>query len=141
MEDWRSKALALFPELEYEITRNQGGPIGLWPELYFALTAAYQETPANEDLIGRIYDYAAWCLQQPETGDLESDLSNAMAVGFIEDLPLDRNVSADLYRRLSLETFEGCESLFRHHLSEDEYRKLRSDFIRRKKDFTGRSRI
>jgi hypothetical protein len=29
MEDWRSKALERFPELEYEINRNQGGPQAL----------------------------------------------------------------------------------------------------------------
>jgi len=74
--------------------------------------------------------------EQPETGDAETDLSGAVAVGFIESLPLDQRVSDDLYRWLSVETFEGCESLFRRHLSEEEYRKLHSDFIRNKKGFT-----
>ncbi len=139
MEDWRSKALTSFPELEYEITRNQGGPIGLWTDLHSALASAYRATPTNEELIRRIYDFAAWCFRRPETGDAETDLSSAAAVGFIESLPLDQVVSDDLYRWVSVETFEGCESLFRHHLSEEEYCKLHSDFIRKKKGFTGTS--
>ena len=139
MEDWRSKALTNFPELEYEITRNQGGPIGLCTDLHIALLAAYRASPINDSLIRRIYDYAAWSFRQPETGDTETDLSNAVAVGLIESLPLDQRVSDDLYRWLSVETFEGCEGLFRRHLSEEEYRKLHSDFIRKKKGFTGTS--
>jgi hypothetical protein len=137
MEEWRSKALTSFPELRHEITRNQGGPLGLWSDLHLALAAAYQATPINGDLIQRIYDYAAWCFRQPETGDADTDLSSAAAVGFIESLPLDQRVSDDLYRWLSVEAFEGCESLFRHHLSEEEYRRLHSDFIRKKKGYTG----
>jgi len=141
VENWRSKALTNFPELEFEITRNQGGPIGLWTDLHLALAGAYQTTPINDELIGRIYDFAAWCFRQPETGEVETDLSNAAAVGFIESLPLDQRVSDDLYRWLSVETFEGCESLFRHHLSEEKYRKLHTDFIQKKKGFTGPSHL
>jgi hypothetical protein len=141
MEDWRSKALASFPELEYEIVRNQSGPIGLWGDLYCALAAAYQESPINEDLIGRIYDYAAWCFRQPNTGDVETDVPNATAIGFIESLPLDQRVSNDLYRWLSIETFEGCENLFRAQLSEDEYRQLHSSFIDKKRAYAGLSRF
>jgi hypothetical protein len=63
------------------------------------------------------------------------------SVGFIESLPLDQRVSDDLYRWLTVETFEGYEILFRHHLSEEECRKLRSDFIRKKKGFTGKSHL
>jgi hypothetical protein len=59
VEDWQAKARECFPELEYEINRNQGGATGLWGDLYNALAGAYREHPANEDLIRRIYDYAA----------------------------------------------------------------------------------
>ena len=115
--------------------------MGLWTDLHSALAGAYQATPIDDDLIRRIYDLAAWCFRQPGTGDGETDLSNATAVGLIESLPLDQTVSDDLYRWLSVETFEGCESLFRHHLSEQEYRKLHSEFIRKKKGFTGNSHL
>ena len=141
MEDWRAKAQESFPELEYEINRNQGGPAGLWNDLHYALTTAYENHPVNDDLIGRIYDYAAWCFQQPETADAETHLSSAAAVGLIESLPLDQAVSEDLYRWLSMETFAGCESLFRYHLSDEEYRKFHDNFVRKKKDYSGPSRF
>ena len=113
----------------------------MWGDLYDALTVAYREHPTNENLITRIYDYAAWCFQQPTTGNVDTDLPNATAIGLIESLPLDQRVSDDLYRWLSVETFEGCESLFRHHLSGKEYEKFHSEFIRKKKEYSGPSRI
>jgi hypothetical protein len=133
--------LECFPELEYEINRNQGGAIDLWSDLYDALTAAYREHPTNETLIRRIYDYAAWCFQQPTTGNPDTDLSNATAVGLIESLPLDQRVSDDLYRWFSVETFEGCERLFRYHLSEEQYRKFQADFLAKKRGYSGPSRL
>ena len=141
MEDWQAKALECFPELEYAINRNQGGPLGLWADLHYALTTAYENRPVNDDLIGRIYDYAAWCFRQPKAEAAETDLSSAAAVGLIESLPLDHAVSEDLYRWLSMETFEGCENLLRYHLSDDEYQKFRDDFVRKKKDYSGPSRL
>lgn len=136
MDEWQSKALATFPELKREITSGQGGPLDLWATVFSTIIAAYRVTPRNDDFIRRAYEYAAWCVRQPETGTLETDLPNAAAIGFLENLPLDPRVSSDLHRWLSVETFEGCETLFRHHLSPGEYRKLHDEFIRKKKDVT-----
>jgi hypothetical protein len=141
VEDWLTKALEIFPELGEEIQRTEGGPIGLWSNLYFALEKAYREQPVNESLIARIYDYAAWCLRQPDTRDVESNLPNAVAGGFIESLPLDARVSDDLHRWLSLETFEGCKALFRHHLSEEQYQELHRHFLSRREQYSGPTRI
>jgi hypothetical protein len=141
VEEWLNKALESFPELEEEIQRNQGGPVGLWSDLYFALEKAYREKPVNESLISRVYDYAAWCLRQPDTRDVETNLPNAVAVAFIESLPLDVCVSEDLHRWLSIETFEGCESLFRHHLSEEQYQELHRHFLTKREQHSGPTRI
>jgi hypothetical protein len=141
MEDWQLKALSTFPELEYEINRNQGGPLSLWDDLNLTLEKAYQETPINEDLIRRVYDYAAWCLRQPGGENTENDLASATAVGLIESLPLDARISGDLYRWMSVETFEGCENLFRHHVSQEQYCRLRDNFLRKKEGFAGPSSI
>ena len=139
--EWQAKALESFPELEDVINRNIGGPMGLWIDLFIALARAYEVEPINESLIGRIYDYAAWCLNQPQTGNASTDLPSAVDVGFIETIPLDQRISDDLYRWLSLETFKGCESLFRYHLSDEEYRKFFSEFIRKKENYLGPSRL
>jgi hypothetical protein len=59
-EGWRAKAMECFPELTELIeTESQLGD--LWIELHYRLVKAYSRQPINDDLIGRIYDYAKWC--------------------------------------------------------------------------------
>ena len=141
MENWRAKALERFPELQ-DLIEEQSGIITLWVELYNALEAAYDERPINEELIGKVYDYAAWCVNQPQDqGAGVEDPSSAAAVGLIESIPLNKHISDDLHRWLSVETFKGCEALFRYHLSDDEYRKFSDDFMSKKKQFSGPSRL
>ena len=137
MENWRTKANNIFPEYTNSLNRNLGGPSALWDDLYLALEKAYEARPINEDLISRIYDYAGWCFSQSHTGNLETDLPNAAAVGFIENLPLNKNVSDDLYRWLSKDTFQGCETLFRHHLSDEEYYQFRENYTQEIRDYPG----
>ena len=133
MDEWQSEALKTFPELQGQINRAHGGIHNLWADIFSAMAAAYRATPMNEDFIRRVYEYAAWCVRQPQTTDAETDLPSATAVGFLENLPLDQQVFGDLHRWLSVETFEGCKTLFRCHLSEEEYSNLHDDFIRKKK--------
>jgi hypothetical protein len=140
LEDWRAKALEIFPDLQ-DLVEEESGPIDLWIELHYRLVRAYDQQPINEDLIGRIYDYAAWCLAQPSTDVAETDPSSAAAVGLIENLPCDQNISNDLYRWMSTETFDGCEALFRYMISDDEYQLFAADFRRRKKGYDGPSRL
>lgn len=72
----------------------------------------------------------------PQTDDAGTDLSSAVAVGFIENIPLDKLVSDDLSRWLSMETFADSESLFRYTLSDEDYRKFADEFIRKKKQYS-----
>src|SRR5215475_9585738 len=92
--DWLSKAVDMFPELEEDFEQANVHPMSFWIELHVALVLAYERNPINEDLIGRIYDYAAWCFEQPETDSAETDLGTAVAVCLIEHLPLDKAVAA-----------------------------------------------
>ena len=139
MEHWLPRARKSFPELEELINRNQDGPLGLWSDLFVELEMAYDAPPINEDLIARIYEYTAWCFKQAETGDIGTDLSSATAVGLIESIPLNKLVSADLYRWMSKETLDGCEKLFRYHLSDQEYDNFSSEFLRKKSNYSGHS--
>jgi hypothetical protein len=61
LEDWLSKALDMFPELQGILFEghDQDNPTSLWIDLYSLLQSAYEEVPTNDDLIARIYDYAA----------------------------------------------------------------------------------
>ena len=139
LEDWLSKAVDTFPELAEQFERAEIHPMAFWIELRLALDRAYQCAPINEDLIGRIYGYASWCFDQPETSSADTDLGTAVVVCFIEHLPETHAIAADLYRWMSVETFEGCESVFRYHLSEEQYQTFRNDFIRKKRSWSGPS--
>ena len=105
MDEWQSQASKTFPELQDQINRTQGGIHGLWSDIFSSMVAAYRATPVNENFSRRVYEYAAWCVRQPQTTDAETDLASATAVGFLENLPLDQQVFGDLHRWLSAETF------------------------------------
>lgn len=141
MEDWLSKALDMFPELEEKFEHANMTPMGFWIELCFALEEAYSSHPIKEDLIARIYDYAAWCFEQPQSNSAETDLSTTVALCLIEHLPENQAIAADLYRWMSVESFDDFENIFRYHLSEDQYITFRNGFMRKKKTFTGPSRL
>jgi hypothetical protein len=131
MDYWLTKAIECLPELEDIATEPQRiiSPTSLWIEIYLKLIDAYEVVPINEDLIRRIYDFADWCLMQPSTPDLETDVSSAVAIAFIEDLPLDKRISEDRHRWMSIESFKGFEHLFRYHLSDEKYRQFEKDFL------------
>ena len=139
--DWLSKAVDMFPELEDRFEHANISPMSFWIELHLALKEAYERQPVKEGLIGRIYDYAAWCLEQPQTNSAETDLFTAVAVCLIEHLPESKAIAADLYRWMSVETFDGLESVFRYHLSEEQYITFRNDFMRKKRSYSGPARL
>ncbi|HET9839023.1 MAG TPA: hypothetical protein VFR84_12365 [Candidatus Angelobacter sp.] len=143
MENWLTKAQNSFPELQGFLFEQHfhDTPMALWIDLFDLLQMAYAQQPANDDLIGRIYDYAAWCFAQPDADDVENDLSDATAVGFIESIPLAKKACEDLYRWMSIESFEGFKNLFRYHLSEEQYEVFREDFLRKKNTYSGPSRL
>ena len=135
MEYWLTKAIECLPELEDQVTEPQRitGPMSLWIEIWFKLVDTYHAIPINDDRIRRIYDFAVWCLDQPSTSDVETDLASAVAVAFIEHIPLEKRVSEDLHRWMSTESLKGFEHLFRYHLSNEEYRQFVEDFRSRKR--------
>jgi hypothetical protein len=100
LEDWLSKALDMVPELQGFLFEGHDfdNPISLWIDLFSLLMKAYRETPIDDDLAGRIYAYAAWCFEQPQTDDDPADISTAAAFCLIESIPLDQKISNDLHR-------------------------------------------
>jgi hypothetical protein len=142
LENWLVKAQELFPELQGFLFADHchDTPVALWIDLDYLLHTAYEEQPVNDDLIGRIYDYASWCLEQPETEGSETDLSGNVAFCLIDSIAFEKHASDDLYRWMSSESFDGFEELFRYHLSPEQYKAFRDDFMRKKKQ-SGPSRI
>ncbi len=100
------------------------------------LVHAYDRDPIDEDRIRKIYEYASWCFNQPETGDKDTDPSSGVAVSFIEDIPLSQRITEDLHRWMSAETFNDCEPLFRYVLNEEEFQNLSASFHKRRKEFS-----
>lgn len=135
MDLWREKAAEFLPEMLDEITSVES-PMALWIELSLRLEDACDQNKPDNDLIARIYRFAFWCLEQPQTDSAQDDLSTAVAVAFIEDIPLNPKSSADLHRRLTLEEFDGLSSLFRYHLDEKQFAEFRREFIARKNSAT-----
>jgi hypothetical protein len=131
MDFWREKAAEFLPEFIEQITSAES-PMALWIEISFELEKAYEAETANEDLVSRIYRYAFWCLDQPQTDSAESDLSTAVAVAFIENIPLNPKTAADLHNHLSIEEFDGFGPLFRYHLDENQFAAFRREFAARK---------
>jgi hypothetical protein len=138
MENWRTRAIEVFRDvlpIEELVTDPFAEAPAIWTELYVILVQCYDEQPPNESLIARIYDFAWWCLDQPNTDNVNTDISNTAAVGLIEHLPLNRKILGDLHRWMTIETFRGCESLFRYHLDDAEYSKFSAEFLRKRTDF------
>jgi hypothetical protein len=144
LENWLVKAQELFPELQsfLFVDHFHDTPMALWIDLDYLLHTAYEELPVNDDLIGRIYDYASWCLDQPDTRGSETDLSGTIAFCLIESITFEKQASADLYRWMSVESFLGFENLFRYRLdTEAAYCKFRDGFMEKKRSYSGPSRI
>ena len=134
MDVWREKAAEVLPELLEEITTAES-PMNFWMEISLRLEDSYSLGTPNDDLIARIYKFAFWCLNQPQTNSPETDPSSAVAVSFIENIPLHPRTAEDAHRWLTIDDFEGFESLFRYHLEDDQYAKFRADFFTRKNKF------
>jgi hypothetical protein len=144
LENWLIKAQELFPELQsfLLVDHFHETPMALWIDLDYLLHTAYEELPVNDDLIGRIYDYASWCLDQPDTQGSKTDLSGTIAFCLIESITFEKQASDDLYRWMSSESFLGFEDLFRYRLdTEAAYCKFRDEFMEKKRSYSGPSRI
>ena len=140
MENWRAKALEYFPTLQ-EMIEKQPNAMSLWIELALELEHVYEEKSPSDERIGQFYDYAAWCFKQPQTQSAETDLGTAVAVCFIEHIPLHKGISNDVYRWMSAGSFDGFENLFRYHLDDGQYKKFSDEFHAKKKHFKGTPRL
>jgi hypothetical protein len=129
---WREKTAEFLPEFTEQSTSAES-PMALWIEISFELEKAYEAKTASEDFVGRIYRFAFWCFNQPQTDSAESDLSTAVAVAFIENIALNSKTAADLHNHLSIEEFDGIGPLFRYHLDENQFAAFRREFVARKK--------
>jgi len=78
---WRRKALEALPEYRTELTSRWGFSVySLFIEVLLPMVREAHDA-GNDDLLGRLYGYAAWCHEQPG-----KEPSNAVGVAFYEHL-------------------------------------------------------
>ena len=123
MSVWRRKALDSFPELVKELTADDvDSTYAMWREVFLPLTKdAFQR--GDEDLLARIFDYAAWSARRPA-----KEVWNAVGVSFYEHL---FNVARtpdwlDCVAKLTpRDVINDVSALWEGQLSEGELRRLR----------------
>lgn len=125
MSPWRQRADDLFPELVARF-EEADTPYLLWFELWEAFKQAYEQTPRNESLIRRIYEYSDWCAEQPRGRTAADDLFTCVAVCFYEHIPLHPGARADMPRWWRPEDLAGEPSIFNYHLSDVQFNDLKS---------------
>lgn len=78
---WRRKALESFPELASELTSDEiDSTYAVWREVLLPF-AAEADARGDDDLLARIFEYAAWSARRPA-----QSVWNAVAVSFYEHL-------------------------------------------------------
>jgi len=114
----------MFPEL---ISRFENADTSylLWFELRDAFEDAYDKTPRDESLIRRIYQYSDWCCDQPRGQTAEDDLLTCVAVCFYEHIPQHPVAREDMPRWWRADDLRE-PSIFQYHLSDEQFRELRS---------------
>ena len=118
----------MFPELVSRF-EDADTPCLLWFELREAFVRAYEQSSRNESLIKRIYQYSDWCVDQPQGQTAEDDLTTCVAVCFYEHIPQHPTAREDMPRWWRAEDLRE-PSIFQYHLSDEEFRELRSFLTR-----------
>lgn len=131
---WRAAAFLLLPRLKPLIERSDH-PWALWLKLRSLHQAAYRAIPADEELIVGIFKYAFWSCSQKPGESAEDDLGTIVATSFFEHLPTDPRTLGDIPRWFLLEHIEHPNSVFRHHLSDDQWQQLLSLMRRERHKF------
>ncbi len=119
----------MFPELVSQFVELDT-PYLLWIELGILFEKAYEKSPRDESLIRRIYMYSHWCAAQPRGQTSDDDLLTCVSVCFYEHIPLHPVARADMPRWWRAEDLDGEPSIFQYHLSDEQFRELRSFLAR-----------
>jgi len=119
MQEWKSKAIELLPEIKTEILESET-PMQLWIEIVLAFDEAYEE-PRNESLIKRAYEYQNWCLEQDEGDTASEHLPTCVAIVFWEHIPTNTEARKDMPRWFTLEDVLSNHHFFSYHLSDENF--------------------
>ena len=128
MENWKRKAVELFPEIQGEISEADN-PMGLWIEIAFWFDEAYVE-PRNEDFIRRVYRFEEWCLEQDEGSTAAEHLPTCVVTAFWEHIPTNPLAREDMPRWFSIEEVNANRHIFEYLLDEGNFDELANMYSR-----------
>jgi hypothetical protein len=128
MTPWKQKAEEMFPELLARF-EEASTPYLLWFVLRDVFERAYEQSPCDESLIRRIYQYSDWCVDQPQGRTAEDDLATCVAVCFYEHIPQHPGAREDMPRWWHAKDVSE-PSVFQYHLSDEEFHELKSFLTR-----------
>ena len=120
--EWGKEAFNRFPDLldDFDYVKN---PYSLWIELRMEFDEAY-ETPRNEDLIARIYDFARWCCSQPRGKTRDDDLMTCVCVCFYEHIPQLPEALEDMPRWFSHSDVLLMKDVFLYHAGKEGFQRI-----------------
>jgi hypothetical protein len=129
MSVWRKQALETLPEYR-QLIETAENPMAMWTELQCRFEDSYEKL--GDDLIGRFYNYARWCLKSPHTQNVESDSQAAVLVSFFEHIVTHKCVREDFHRWFNNGEFVQHELVFKYLLSPKEFDEFKTSFLEKR---------
>ncbi len=120
MSAWRHRAMELFPDLRAEIEECDA-PYSLFSELVERCREAHEK--ADEDELGKIYGYVAWCARQPA-----QPLWTAAGVSFYEHVAECEAAVDSFPRWVPPDVFEKIASLLGESLGPEKLAALEKSY-------------
>ena len=111
MASWRRKALALFPDLKFEVQRPDFSVY----QIFFRILPMSRDAhkAGDVDTLRKIYGFAEWCFEQRA-----KEMWNAAGVAFYEHLFDDHpSLRAEVVQWLPPRVIVGCMGLWGWRLS------------------------
>lgn len=112
--------MELFPDLRAEIEECDA-PYSLFSELVERCREAHKR--ADEDELGKIYGYAAWCSRQPA-----KHLWNAAGVSFYEPVVECEEAAGAFSKWVPADVFENIASLLEEPLGPERFAALKARY-------------
>jgi hypothetical protein len=126
-ENWKSEAVRRFPELGDKV-EGWETPYLLWFDLRDAFEAAYRVVPRDEGMIRRVYEFADWCLEQPQGRKADDDLGTCVTVCFYEHIPESPEALADMPRWFKRQNVLEMREVFSYMVGEEGFRRVLEAF-------------
>ena len=124
-ELWRTEALKRFNELA-SIVREAENPYALWIDLWCHFTEAYDS--GSTDLVGRIYQYARWCCDQPRGKTSADDLLTCVSVCFFEHIPTHPKALKDMPTWWTRDDVKTMRQIFSYLGGEAQYAEVLAQY-------------